>query len=387
MWLSNLKIVLPDQTLEAASVRLEGGHIAEIRDRVVEGLNFGGLTLIPGIVDLHGDMLEREIEPRPSSEFPIPIAMMELDKRLAAAGVTTAFAAISFAEARATRAIRSEERARKIIQAVRDFRQEMRVDWRVHARFDITNLRAPPVLRDLIAAQDVALVSLNDHTPGQGQYRNLEYYLEYSVKWRGVSMDEARARLVERMQMQQECPPSWPVIRGVTELAQRHQIPLASHDDDTVDKVGLMANLGASISEFPVTLDAAREARGRGMWVAMGAPNALRGGSHSGNLSALDTIQEGLLNFLMSDYSAGAMLQAAYFLHRKQGLPLHKAIGLITASPAAAVRLHDRGEIVAGKIASLVIVEELEYPRVRLVLREGRTIYSDGTQILHPSPA
>ena len=378
MWLTNLKAVVPDQTLEAASLRLEDGHIAEICEGRVEGLDCKGLTLIPGIVDLHGDMLEREIEPRPGAEFPVPVAMMELDKRLAAAGVTTAFAAISFSEAKSTKTLRSEERAREIIKAIHDQRRHMRVDWRVHARFEVTNHGAPPVLRDLIAAKDVHLVSLTDHTPGQGQYRDLERFVEFMAKWREVSREDAQVRVLERIQKTQEAPPSWAVIRDVTALARQHGIPLASHDDDTLDKVDLMADLGTTISEFPVDMIAAREAKRRGMWVAMGAPNALRGSSHSGNVSAVETLGAGLLDLLMSDYSAGALLQAAYLLHRQRGLPLHKAVALISSNPAQAVRLHDQGAIVAGMKANLVLVEELEYPRVRATLREGRTIYSDG---------
>ncbi|MDX2005456.1 MAG: alpha-D-ribose 1-methylphosphonate 5-triphosphate diphosphatase [Meiothermus sp.] len=379
MWLTNLKAVLPDQTLESASVRLEDGYIAEIREGKLEGTDCQGLTLIPGIVDLHGDMLEREIEPRPGAEFPVPVAMMELDKRLAAAGVTTAFAAISFSEAKSTKTLRSEERARGIIRAIHEGRGGMRVDWRVHARFEVTNHGAPPVLRDLIAARDVHLVSLTDHTPGQGQYRDLERFVDFMARWREVSREDAQVRVKERIQRTQEAPPSWPVIRDVTALAREHHIPLASHDDDTLEKVDLMADLGTTISEFPVDVIAAREARRRGMWVAMGAPNALRGGSHSGNVGAAELLDLGLLDLLMSDYAAGALLQAAYALHRRRGLPLHRAAALVTANPAQAVGLRDQGSLAAGMRADLVLVEELEYPRVRTTLREGRKIYSDGT--------
>lgn len=379
MWLTNLKAVLPDQTLESASVCLEDGYIAEVQEGKLEGTDCRGLTLMPGIVDLHGDMLEREIEPRPGAEFPVPVAMMELDKRLAAAGVTTAFAAISFSEAKSTKTLRSEERARGIIQAIHEGRGGMRVDWRVHARFEVTNHGAPPVLRDLIAARDVDLVSLTDHTPGQGQYRDLERFVDFMARWREVSREDAQVRVKERIQRTQEAPPSWPVIRDVTALAREHHIPLASHDDDTLEKVDLMADLGTTISEFPVDVVAAREARRRGMWVAMGAPNALRGGSHSGNVGAAELLDLGLLDLLMSDYAAGALLQAAYALHRGRGLSLHRAAALVTANPAQAVGLRDQGSLAAGMRADLVLVEELEYPRVRATLRGGRKIYSDGT--------
>ena len=378
MWLTNLKAVLPNEVLSVASIRLEDGHIADVREGLVDGLDCQGLTVIPGIVDLHGDMLEREIEPRPGADFPVPIAMMELDKRLAAAGVTTAFAAISFAEGKANKTLRSEERARGIIGVVHAQRERMLVDWRVHARFEVTNHGAPPVLRDLIAARDVHLVSLTDHTPGQGQYRDIEHFVEYSARWRGVSTDDARLRMMERLERLKSAPPSWSVVKEVAELARAHRIPLASHDDDTLSKVDLMADLGTSISEFPVTLEAAREAKKRGMWVAMGAPNALRGGSHSGNLSAAQTLEAGLLDLLMSDYSAGALLQAAYGLYRQGRISLVRAIALITANPARAVGLRQEGELEVGHKANLVLLEEAEYPRVRATFREGQVIYQDG---------
>ena len=383
MWLSDVRLVLPDRTLERASLRIEGGRIAELREGPTPhaDLHGAGLTAIPGIVDLHGDMLEREIEPRPGAAFPINMSLFELDKRLAAAGVTTAYAAISFSEHRANH-LRSEERAKEIVEAVGAWRGSLLTDFRIHARFEITNPRAAPVLKDLIERGLVDLVSLNDHTPGQGQYRDLEQFIHYVSTWQGKSRAEVEASVRERMARSRDAPPSWATIAEVTALALEAGFCIASHDDDSPEKVALVHSIGASLSEFPVTLEAARAARDAGMHVIMGAPNALRGGSHSGNLSAIAALEAGALDILASDYYPAAMLQAALCLHRDHALPLHNAINLISLNPARAVGLHDCGSLELGKLANLVLLDHGDHWRVAATLREGRVVNWAGHPVL-----
>jgi alpha-D-ribose 1-methylphosphonate 5-triphosphate diphosphatase len=382
-WISNARLVLPDGVLERGSICLEDGLIVEILGGPVSGfknlIDARGLTMIPGVVDVHGDMLEREIEPRPGSEFPTRMAMVELDKRLAAAGVTTAFAAVSFAEARTNQRLRSEERAKGIIHDIATHRDSMLVDWRVHARFEITNHGAAPILRELIAAQHLDLVSLTDHTPGQGQYRDLEHLIAYSARWRGAPREEVEANILEKMRRVADAPPSWEVVRDVARIALEAGVSVASHDDDTVEKVDLVWAVGATLSEFPVSLEAALEAKRRGMAVIMGAPNALRGGSHSGNLSALDALEAGALDILAADYSPGSLVQAAFSIARDGRLPLEQAVGLISENPARAVNLLDRGRIAVGCRADFALLEDSDLPRVRATWRGGRVVYSDGT--------
>jgi len=240
MWLSDLRIVLPDGVIENGAIRIEGDRIAEIVDHPVgrSDLNVRGMTAIPGIIDMHGDMLEREIEPRPKAYLPHDLALHELDKRLAGAGVTTAFAAVSFSEISIMRnAVRKEETARAIVDAIHDERDHLLVDMRVHARFEVTNRNAPPVLLDLVDRDRVHLVSLNDHTPGQGQYRDLEAYYKMTAEWRKISADYAEEITRERLRALTETPIAWDVIRQVTTLARERGLPIASHDDDTVEKV------------------------------------------------------------------------------------------------------------------------------------------------------
>ncbi|MBB5694109.1 alpha-D-ribose 1-methylphosphonate 5-triphosphate diphosphatase [Muricoccus pecuniae] len=377
MWIADLRLVLPDRVIPGGAVRIEGGRIAELAESAPRGpaLDGGGHLLIPGLVDLHGDMIEKEVEPRPGAAFPVDVAIAELDTRLAASGVTTAYAGLSFAEGKAGAHLRTEDRARGVIEAVARLRDGLRVDLRVHARFEVTVARAEPVLRDLLARGLVHLVSLTDHTPGQGQYRDIEQYVRYQTRAHGEDAAAAEARARQRM----AAPPAWEVARGVTALARAQSIPIASHDDDTPEKVRLMQGLGATISEFPVTLEAAAEARRLGMATMMGAPNALRGASMTGNATALSVMQAGLLDALAADYHQGAMLPAVLGWVREDLLPLHEAVALVTCNPARAAGLADRGAVAPGARADLVLLDDSgAAPRLRAVWRAGRMIHSDG---------
>lgn len=380
MWLSGLQIVLPDQVLENGSIAIENGRIAEIVEGPVRRAQLVAphLTALPGLVDIHGDMLEREVQPRPKADIPVDLALHELDKRLVATGVTTAYAAISFSwETRPT--IRSEENARRLIEAVNALRPTLLADHYVHSRFEITNPLAGEVLQELLLEDKIHLVSIMDHTPGQGQYRDIEKYIEFSVSWRRIKGDgdateaDVRAYIDDR----QTWPKAWDVVRDVSRFSQAHRVIMASHDDDTIEKVHLVHDFGVRISEFPVTAVAAAEARSLGMHVAMGAPNALRGGSLSGNLNAETAVAEGLVDTLASDYYPASMLHAAYALARRGILPLHEAIKLVSSNPADAVGMSDRGSIEVGKVADLVLVDGRELPRVHGTLRRGVPVYWD----------
>ncbi len=387
MWLSDLRVVLPTGELERGSLRIDGGRICQIIEgptpiRSGEAIIGGeGLTAIPGIIDLHGDMLEREMEPRPGTRFPTDMAVFELDKRLAAAGVTTAFATVTFAVYKLSEDLRSNERAREIVSTITGLRRSLLVDIRVHARFDINNPSAVPVLMELLRDRQVDLVSLNDHTPGQGQYRDIEAYIEFIARWRKISVEEAQRMTEERLKQAKEAPPSWDVARQVASVAREHGLCVASHDDDTPAKVRLVSGFGACISEFPVTMEAAWEARRIGMSIAMGAPNVLQGYSHAGNLSALEAIEAGLVDVLVADYHPATLLHAAFALAQRGILPLHEAVGLVTANPARALGLDGRGRIEVGAEADLVLLGESEGLRVRGVLRSGVPVYWDRTMV------
>jgi alpha-D-ribose 1-methylphosphonate 5-triphosphate diphosphatase len=385
MWLTDLCLVLPEGIVERGALFLEDGKIAEIVEGNAPepGIALPGMMALPGLIDLHGDMLERDIEPRPGARFPIDLALYELDKRLAATGITTAFAAVSFAWTKDD--LRSQEKAQEIIEIINARQAELLVDMRVHARFEITNPNTAPILERLLDAGLVDLVSLMDHTPGQGQYKNIKKYVDFMTRWLGFQPEAVGEDLMQRVEQGVEVeaakPRDWSIVREVVEIARSRQVPIASHDDDTVEKVEQMAAFGVTISEFPVSEVAARHARHEGMHVLMGAPNAYRGESTSGNLSAMDAIRGGLVDLLATDYFPAAMLHSAFRLAERGVLPLVESVKLVSQNAAAAVGLHDRGRLEAGLKADLVLVENnpqaSEHPRVRGTLRDGVFIYQD----------
>ena len=306
------------------------------------------------------------------------VALASLDARLAAAGVTTAYAAVSFSRGARDGERRSYTHTSEVIRALHAMRTTCRVDHRIHARFDITFDNAVGVLERLLDDGQVDLVSLMDHTPGQGQYRNLEVHIRNKAAYHGVPEAEARRMVADTMarksRPQEELLAN---IRTVSKICAAHGVSLASHDDDTIEKAHLMAEVGATIAEFPVTLEAARVAADSGLMTAMGAPNAMRGVSYSGNLSARDLHAEGLLHILASDYHPAAILSAIRILAETDPDGLAGAVRLASANPAEALGLRDRGEVAIGKRADLFVTDTRD--RVALTLSAGEVVYSNGT--------
>lgn len=389
MWLSDLRLVLPDSILENGALLIEDGRIVEIREANAPStaLSLRGFTAIPGIIDLHGDMLERDIEPRPRAEFPVEMALHELDKRLIGTGITTAYAAIGFAWRSSD--LRTQEKAVEMIRVVNDMRDVLLADFKIHARFEVNNPETVPILTDLLERKQIDLVSIMDHKPGQGQYGDAKRYVQFLTEWMDFTQEEVEPiaeRINQRIGEIREAERDWSVVRDVLRVARDYRIVMASHDDDTVQKVHDQADMGVTISEFPVNLEAAHAARERGLHVIMGAPNAYRGGSNTGNLSALDAIKAGVVDILATDYYPAAPLQAAFKLAQTGILSLPESIKLVTANPADAVGLHDRGRLAPGCRADIAILEEGTYPRVRATFRRGALVYSDSAALRFLQP-
>jgi alpha-D-ribose 1-methylphosphonate 5-triphosphate diphosphatase len=332
---------------------------------------------------MHGDMVEREVEPRPNVRMPLELGLRDLDRKLAASGVTTAYAAVSFHPGSAYGHIRSYDHTKAILRGLKSMRENLSVDHRVHARFEVTFPDALRVVEELIAEGTIDLVSLTDHTPGQGQYRDLERHVKGVAKNSALTLDQARAEVQNRIDRKRtEGGDLMATIAAIVAACHAHGVRLASHDDDTPEKVALMRGLGADISEFPVTVEAAAAARAAGMATAMGAPNALRGLSYSGNLSAREAHQAGLLDILASDYHPSAILPAVLELAKTDPLGLPGATKMATANPARALGLMDRGEIALGQRADMVIADDQGIGHVRATLRAGTKIWSDGSLLL-----
>jgi len=385
MWLSDFRVVLADRVIERGSVRVEGGRIAEITEVPMPGatLSGDGLLLMPGFVDMHGDMVEREVEPRPNVRMPMELGLRDLDRRLTASGVTTAYAAVSFHPGSAYGHIRHFDQTSAIIRALKSMGNVLKVEHKVHARFEITFPDALRVVEGLIAEGAVDLVSLTDHTPGQGQYRDIEAHVARVAREKGLSQTDAEGEVARRIAEKRSTAGDMAAtLRAISATCRAHGVALASHDDDTVGKVALMQALGAGISEFPVTVEAATEARTRGLAIAMGAPNALRGQSYSGNLSARAAHGLGLLDILASDYHPSALLPAVLELAKADPQGLAGSTRLATLNPARALGLRDRGAIAPGMLADLVIADDTGIGHVRATLRAGAKIFSDGSIFL-----
>jgi alpha-D-ribose 1-methylphosphonate 5-triphosphate diphosphatase len=365
MWISGARLVLPERVLEIASLRIQGGLIAEIREGLVPGgCDARGLTLIPGIVDLHGDALEKELEPRPGVFLPTEMALEAWEARMLAAGITTAFVALSFWEG--LPGLRAPGNALALAEEIAALRGQTLVDVRLHARYEVSAPGGAKAVLEALRRGWVDLLSLMDHTPGQGQFKDPEAYVRYLSKLYGLSQEATAASLVAKKQEHQQ------VAEAVASEAKALGVPLASHDDDTPAKVRLMAQMGVRISEFPTALEAALEAKAQGMLVAMGAPNALRGSSHVGNLSAREAGRRAALDLLVTDYLPSSMLRAAFSL-AEEGWPLPKAVALITTNPARAAGLRDRGALVPGLRADLVLLQERPL-RVHAVFVKGKSV-------------
>ena len=379
MWLSNFEIVLQDHVIERGSLRIEDGLIAEIREEAVEGADIEGRgkLLLPGFVDIHGDMIEKEVEPRANVRMPIELGIYDLDKKLASCGVTTAYAALAFTPATYGH-IRSIEHTRAMIQTLAAMRNELLIDHRVHGRFEVTFLPAVTEAKALIDTGALHLISLMDHTPGQGQYRDIELHIANMAKARKISEAQAAELVNKRIADRTEHGDSMEIINGLARLARESGVVLASHDDDTAEKVALLHSLGAAISEFPINVAAAAEAKRLGLATAMGAPNALRGLSYSGNLSAREAYEADVLDILASDYHPSAILPAIIALAEIGEGGLAASVALASANPAKALGLNDRGRIAEGMRADLVIAERGRVPRLRSTIRDGRMIWSDG---------
>ncbi|ESY66864.1 phosphonate metabolism protein PhnM [Mesorhizobium sp. LNHC232B00] len=329
---------------------------------------------------MHGDMVEKEVEPRTGVHVPMQIGIAELDKKLASCGVTTAYAALSFIGASVTSGVlRSEDHTSDIIETIAGMKDDLLVDHRIHARFEVTFTPAIAMLQRLMDAGKLHLISLMDHTPGQGQYRDVELYIARIAKERGMSVAMASEIVGQRMAGREGQGDVLNALQDLSARARACGIVLASHDDDTLEKVELVHGLGAVLSEFPVTLEAAQEARRLGMHTAMGAPNALRGVSYSGNLSARRAYEAGLLDMLASDYHPASILPAVLGLAQVRDGGLAAAAALTSANPAAALGLTDRGAIEPGLLADLVVADRQPVARVRATFRAGRMIYGDGT--------
>ena len=373
-YLTHARLVLRDQVIERGALLIEDGHIAAVEPdgapRGAQTVDLGGQTLMPGLIDLHCDAIEKETEPRARVQFPMDFAVAQVDRRNAAAGITTPYHALSFANNEW--GVRNNQTAAQLVRTIRGFRGQGLVDNRVHCRYEITDPHAMEVLEALMEEGAVDLLSVMDHSPGQGQFKTMEAYLQYMMGNHGMDRVQAEAAAAAKLRA---ATGAGARVERLVAHAQRAGVPTASHDDDSVHRVATMRNLGVTISEFPITLDTAKAAVSCGLATIMGAPNILRGGSQSGSMRAIDAIRAGVATCLCSDYQPSTLIGAVYLAVSQAGLTLPQAAALATANPAQACGLSDRGSIAAGLRADLIAVTQVAgLPVVSQTWSHGRLV-------------
>lgn len=366
--LTNARLVLADRVVHG-SILLRDGVIAAVDPgRAAVGEDCDGDLIIPGIVDLHTDNLERQVQPRSSARWPSRSALIAHDAQCAAAGVTTVLDALCFGDLGY-----DEGRAQTTQEGLADLDAMektglLRAEHFLHLRCELPAPETPGLVEPAAGHPRVRLVSLMDHSPGYGQYADLERYRAMRLR-DGMTLQEAEHRIAFLQDQRARVRPL--NRRTLLALMMPRGVPLASHDDATEAEVAENAADGIRISEFPTTLVAARAAKQAALEVIAGAPNVVRGGSHSGNVSAGALVQAGTVDALASDYVPISLIEAA-FCTAGNTLTLPQAIALITDRPARMVNLSDRGRIAPGLRADLVRVRVHDgLPIVRHVWRAG----------------
>ena len=373
---TNARIVTADSEFDGTVV-VRDGRISEIsRDRshVAGALDLDGDYLVPGLVELHTDNMEKHFAPRPGVKWPSLPAVMAHDTQIAAGGITTVFDSLALGDVRGdTDRVLNRERMIEAVRTVSD-RRMTRADHRLHLRCEIVADDAVESVDRWIDLPLVGLVSINDHTPGQRQFLDPEKLRLYHTKKYGMTdaeFDIFSARAIELHHRNAARHRGEIVAR-----AQARALPIASHDDATREHVQEAVDNGMTIAEFPTTREAAEASREAGLAVLVGAPNLVMGGSHSGNIAAIDLLREGQADILSSDYVPASLMESVFKLPSTgTGISLPQAVRLASLNPARAVGLGDRGEIAPGRRADLVRVRVLDdAPIVRAVWREGERV-------------
>ncbi|MEO3386770.1 alpha-D-ribose 1-methylphosphonate 5-triphosphate diphosphatase [Mesorhizobium sp. CAU 1741] len=367
----NARIVLADEIVDG-SLLVRDGAIAGIdHGGAASGEDMDGDYLIPGLVELHTDHLEGHFSPRPGVRWNALAAVQAHDAQIATSAITTVFDCLRLGSDENEGFVRGEMRVLADAIELASDEGRLRAEHFIHLRCEVSTPDVLHALEDFHHEGRVKLASLMDHAPGQRQFQTMEQYtLYYKIK-RGLT-DDAFAVFVAKRQ-DQSARYSAPHRKAIAEHCRAHGITLASHDDATLDHVGEAIEDGVRLAEFPTSVEAARASHDAGLSVLMGAPNIVRGGSHSGNIAARDLAEAGILDVLSSDYVPSSLLHGVFKLAEDvDAIKLPDALRLVTENPARTVGLDDRGSIAPGKRADLVRVRwQGGVPVVRGVWRQG----------------
>ncbi|MEM9474258.1 MAG: alpha-D-ribose 1-methylphosphonate 5-triphosphate diphosphatase [Pseudomonadota bacterium] len=388
-------VFLPGEIAET-TVCVDDGAIVEIGGPLQgEVIDARGLILAPALIDVHGDAFERQVMPRPGVFFPMETAVLETDRQLAANGIATTYHSITLGF---EPGLRSVERGREMIAALRDLGPRLTVENRVQLRWETFATEAIDVLDWAMDWELTPSLAFNDHlsmSMRSGETRIQDRLFEHDPAYEvmdigddalfenrhrkhaersGLDYDAYKVLVREVWQRREEVPCG---IAEVASAAQEHGVPMLSHDDTQAETRAYYRSLGATVSEFPMTMKPTQAAKDAGDTIIFGSPNAVRGGSHIGSLSAADMVEDGYCDVLASDYYYPAMLAAVDRLDRERRADRLTLWSLVSAGAARAMKLEDRGDIAVGKRADLVLVDwpEGHAPAIRGTWVKGRAAY------------
>lgn len=379
--IKNGKIVTPDEVIEGKVLLIEEDCIVGIVEKIIEEekvIDAHGSYIIPGFIDIHSDRIEQIILPRPTAQMDMELALRECERELLNQGITTMFHSLSLYkdEFFGKSPLRTKESIDKLVALLQSRNtQKHLIHHYLHLRIEIDNLEAFDVVKEMICANMVQEISFMDHTPGQGQYGDLKVYEETVKKYHGTEVESEGMEGIlqyhktkDRMTVDQ--------LKELCDLAHQYGIRVASHDDDTKEKLMINKKIGVDISEFPINVETAKEAKKEGFYTVVGAPNILLGGSHSGNMSAAEAIQEDCADILCSDYYPPAILYGIFHMYHTYSVPLSEVVKKATLNPAKATGISEEyGSIEKGKKADLLIVDEFDnYPVITKVFIHGKTV-------------
>lgn len=378
--IKNGKIVTPDRIIEDKVLLIENGRIKGLAyddDGAEKIIDAHGRYITPGFIDVHSDKIEQFIQPRPTSEMDFELALKECERELIHMGITTIYHSLSLQKEEffGKSPLRTKENVLKISDLIENIHKRYHlIHHRFHLRIEIDNPEGFEISSELIKNKRVQEISFMDHTPGQGQYRSLEIYEKSLAAYGGKEIEAIGMERILDYHRTKEVL-SLEQMKELTRLAHENGIPVASHDDDTEEKLAVNKAIGVDISEFPILIDTAKAAQREGFYTVVGAPNILLGGSHSGNMSAADAICEGCADILCSDYYPPAILHSIFIMSEKYHIPLWEMVNKATLIPAKAMKIdEDYGSVEAGKKADLLIIDVLDgYPVITHVLVEGNT--------------
>lgn len=383
--LKNGNIVREDEIQEKMSLEIVGENIGRIlsEDQIDDGnyeevIDCTGRYIAPGLIDIHSDYIESIISPRPSVMMDFEFAIKETERILINCGITTMYHSLScYPDSESTKSlIRKPEYGQKLVEEINKIDDKPHIIRnRVHLRFEATSMKQKDSVMEMMEKGYIHHLSFMDHTPGQGQFHDFDVYRDYLKGYNPDKSDEEIEEIVEKRISMDKL--KFDDIKEMADLAHKLGITIASHDDDSIEKLDMNEELGIKVSEFPTTVEVAKEARNRGMQTIAGAPNLLLGKSQSGNMSAENGIEYGGISVIASDYYPQSMLASIFRVHNEKGYPLNEMFNLVTINPARAVAIDDRlGSIEEGKKADILVIEEYSQdPIIKQAMVDGQIVF------------